>query len=87
MPLALPKSRLQIRAVSIACRDVDLIEGHVNRVHLDLSVGFPVGFLSSVEVLADGIGTGVPEANTFDEVVAEGVVGEGKHDIEAGISI
>lgn len=74
MPLCLPKSGLDIRAVPVASGDVNLIEWHIDGSALSFHLGLPVHFERGVEIFTNGIVACVPKPHPFDQVVAERVI-------------
>ena len=82
MSFSLPKACLDVRHEALSGLNIDLVEGSVNSYCFHFPVGFPESFFGHVEVLADSISTGVPESNFFGEREVEGVIREGKGDVE-----
>lgn len=78
MPLSLPKSGLHICPITIPCRYVYLIKWNVNWNCFDVSLCFPIGFLSCMEILPDCVSTCIPVTHPFSKIKANGVIGEGK---------
>ena len=66
VPFCLPKASLYVLGIAVASADVDLVEWNIEWDCADLSSRFPVGLLSGVEVLSDGISASVPKSDPFD---------------------
>jgi hypothetical protein len=78
----LPEAGFDVWHVALACLNVYLIEGCVDGIGLNFTLGLPEGFDSGMEILTDCIRAGIPETNTLYEVIAKGVIGEGESCVE-----
>lgn len=47
----------------------------------------PERLIGGMKVLSNGVGTGVPETNSFGKVKTEGVVGEGEASVKSGYHV
>jgi hypothetical protein len=81
MTFSLPKPCFHVLAVAFSCGQRQLIERNKNRDSFYITLFFPVAFLACVEILPDGICTGVPEPDFLDEGVTEGIVRKGEAEL------
>ena len=65
VPLSLPKPASNIRPVPSTRLNIDQIKRSKHRYGPNLSSSLPKGLDSGMEVLPDGIGTGIPKAYPF----------------------
>jgi hypothetical protein len=80
----LPETSLNISEVSLSCLDIDLVEGSIDGIGFHVSLALPIGLEGRMEILANGISTGIPEAYLLGEVEAEGIIGKGVAGVEEG---
>ena len=74
MTLSLPESCFDVLNVAFASLNIYLVERDIDRNVKSLSICFPEGLLIGMEILADSILTGVPKADSLDQVVTDRVV-------------
>lgn len=72
--LGLPEPGRTVLEVTFACLDVELVEGGKNADGFYLTVGFPESFDGGVEVLTDGVGTGIPKPYFFSQRIGQRVI-------------
>lgn len=82
MSFSLPKASFNIFNVPITCLHIDLIERGMDILGPYISICFPEGLDSRMEIFAYSVRASIPKSNSFNEFVAESIVWEREGSIE-----
>ena len=74
MSLSLLQSPFEVSPIALMCCQVHLINRDVNRISFDFAISLPNTFVGDSQILALRIHAGVPEVDSLEQSIAEGVV-------------
>jgi hypothetical protein len=74
MSLGLPELGLYVLQIAFSSANIDLIEGSIYWHPDNTSLSLPKGLQNSVVVFSDCICAGIPKADLFEELIADGII-------------